>query len=171
MSGALFQTVWNSLTGRDPEYGIQDYDIIYYDTKDLSWEAENQVIRRLAEGFRDLSVSLEVRNQARVHLWYPEKYGLPYPALTNASESIDRYLAVASMVGLHPDEKGGLELYAPRGLEDIQSLCVRPNPSPNFSKEAFTHKLNRWKACWPEITCFADDTSDLPVMIEQQKFP
>jgi hypothetical protein len=28
-----------------------------------------------------LRVAVEVRNQARVHLWYPAKHGLPYPKL------------------------------------------------------------------------------------------
>ena len=35
-SGALFQTVWNTLTKRDPSYGIKDYDIFYFDDADLS---------------------------------------------------------------------------------------------------------------------------------------
>ena len=40
-SGALFQTVWNSLTGRVPTYVIKDYDIFYFDGADLSWDAED----------------------------------------------------------------------------------------------------------------------------------
>lgn len=152
VSGCLFQSVWNGLTGRDPGYGIHDYDIIYFDNNDLTWEAENNVIKRITAGFHDLSVPIEIRNQARVHLWYEEKFGLPYKALTNATESIDRYLAVSSMVGLSHSLKGDFEVYAPKGLHDIQSLEVRPNPSPSFCAEAFAIKADRWKAFWPEIS-------------------
>jgi hypothetical protein len=47
VSGALFQSVWNRLSGRPPRHGIRDYDIFYFDS-DPSWEAEDAVIRRAA---------------------------------------------------------------------------------------------------------------------------
>jgi hypothetical protein len=31
VSGAVYQTVWNSLTDRHPDYGIKDYDLLYFD--------------------------------------------------------------------------------------------------------------------------------------------
>ena len=48
-SGAVYQPVWNHLTGRAPAYGIKDYDLAYFDGSDLSYEAEDAVIRRVAE--------------------------------------------------------------------------------------------------------------------------
>jgi hypothetical protein len=45
-AGAVFQTVWNVLDGRNPGAGIADYDLFYYDASDLSYEAEDAVIRR-----------------------------------------------------------------------------------------------------------------------------
>ena len=47
VSGCLVQTVWNGLTGRTIDYGINDYDVFYFDP-DTSWAAEDAVIRRLA---------------------------------------------------------------------------------------------------------------------------
>ena len=35
-AGCLFQTVWNVLDGQEPERGIGDYDVIYFDDSDLS---------------------------------------------------------------------------------------------------------------------------------------
>ena len=43
VSGCLVQTVWNVLTGRAAGYGINDYDVFYFDP-DTSWEAEDAVI-------------------------------------------------------------------------------------------------------------------------------
>jgi len=68
-AGALFQTVWNCLSGRDPAAGIKDYDVTYFDATDVTWDGEDQVIRRAAEVFADLDDGVEVRNEARVHLW------------------------------------------------------------------------------------------------------
>ncbi|HQP20453.1 MAG TPA: nucleotidyltransferase family protein, partial [Phenylobacterium sp.] len=43
-SGAIYQRVLNRLTGRDPDYGIKDYDLGYHDASDISYEAEDVVI-------------------------------------------------------------------------------------------------------------------------------
>jgi hypothetical protein len=75
----LYQTVWNVITGRPPEAGILDYDLVYFDGSDLSWEAEDAVIRAGNEVFAGLPAPAEIRNQARVHLWYEEKFGIPGP--------------------------------------------------------------------------------------------
>ncbi len=151
VSGALFQTVWNRRTGRQPGYGIADYDIAYLDAADLSWEAENSVIKRADRLFGDLSAKIEIRNQARVHLWYRDKFDRPYPPLTASTDAIDRYLAVASMVGLTPEGRARFRLYAPQGLADVGKLSLRPNPSDNFSQRAYEQKVRRWTALWPEL--------------------
>jgi uncharacterized protein len=91
VSGCLVQTAWNVLTNRAVDYGINDYDVFYFDT-DTSWKAEDAVIRTLAEHFAVHGIRVEARNQARVHLWYPEKHGLPYPPLRCSTEGIDRFL-------------------------------------------------------------------------------
>lgn len=153
VSGSLFQTVWNALTGRQPAYGIKDYDIFYFDP-DVSWEAEDAAIRRCAEVFADLDADIELRNQARVHLWYEEKFGMPYPPLKCATEGIDRFLARACMVGLHPDGKDWC-VYAPCGFDDIETMTIRPNPAANFSADLYAEKTARWKEKWPELTIIA----------------
>jgi hypothetical protein len=50
-SGAVYQPVLNHLTGRPLDYGIKDYDLGYFDTSDLSYEAEDAVIRRVKTAF------------------------------------------------------------------------------------------------------------------------
>ncbi len=158
VSGALFQTVWNVLTNRPPTYGIKDYDVLYFDDTDLSWEAEDRVIRQVADATRDMGVEVEVRNQARVHLWYTEKFGGDYPALNYASQAIDRFLVKACMVGITRNQAGGYDLYAPAGLEDLANLIARPNVTPNFAPEKYNNKVARWEEMWPELTVLPADT-------------
>lgn len=150
VSGSLFQTVWNVLTGRVPGYGIKDYDIFYFDA-DTSWEAEDVAIRRCATVFADLGAEIELRNQARVHLWYEEKFGTSYPPLRSSCEGIDRFLAPACMVGIAPDGR----VYAPHGFADIETMTIRPNRAPNFSAERYAEKAARWREKWPELTVVA----------------
>ena len=150
VSGCLVQTVWNVMTGRTVDYGIADYDIFYFD-RDTSWEAEDGVIRRLNGIFRGLRAKVEARNQARVHLWYPDKHGLPYPPLACSTDGIDRFLTRNTRIGLRRTREG-YEVYAPDGFDDVANLVVRPNPGPNFSAEKYSAKAARWKKTWPEVT-------------------
>jgi len=150
VSGCLVQTVWNVLTARPLDYGINDYDVFYFDP-DTSWAAEDAVIRRLQDAFAGHGVTVEARNQARVHLWYPEKHGLPYPALGSSTEGIDRFLTKNTRVGIRRTQAGH-DVYAPDGFDDIAGMIVRPNPGPNFSAANYAAKAARWKKLWPEIT-------------------
>src|SRR5262245_38278146 len=73
VAGCLTQTVWNALSGRPLAYGINDYDVFYFDP-DTSWEAEDAVIKRVQVQLAGCEARIEIRNQARVHLWYPAKH-------------------------------------------------------------------------------------------------
>ena len=73
VAGCLVQTVWNVLTERAIDHGISDYDVFYFDP-DTSWEAEDAVIREVHARLGHLGAKVEIRNQARVHLWYPDKH-------------------------------------------------------------------------------------------------
>jgi hypothetical protein len=150
VSGALFQTVWNGKTGRAPQHGIRDYDVFYFDP-DTSYEAEDRAIRRTAEAFADLGALIELRNQARVHLWYEEKFGRPYPPLSRATDGIDRFLMPCAQVGLRPNG-ASCDVYAPHGFADIDAMIVRPNRVPNFNAERYRKKAARWKTLWPGLT-------------------
>ena len=151
VAGCLYQTVSNVLTGRPRGTGINDYDVIYFDDRDLSWEAEDAVIRRVAAATKGAVGPVEVRNQARVHLWYPDKHGLPYPPLACSTDGIDRFLTMNTRIGLRRTREG-YDVYAPDGFDDAANLIVRPNPGPNFSAENYARKAARWKALWPEVT-------------------
>ncbi|MBR1133332.1 nucleotidyltransferase family protein [Bradyrhizobium iriomotense] len=153
VSGCLVQTVWNVLTGRAIDHGIADYDAFYFDP-DTSWEAEDAVIRKLHERVAHLGVKVEIRNQARVHLWYPDKHGLPYPPLRSSTEGIDRFLTQNTQIGVRR-AGDGYEVYAPHGFGDVAGLIARPNPGPNFSATNYSVKAERWKALWPELTVIA----------------
>jgi hypothetical protein len=108
----------------------------------------------LQNSFAALGVTIEARNQVRVHLWYAEKHGLPYPPLACSTEGIDRFLTRNTKVGLRRTQEAD-EVYAPNGFSDIEGLIVLPNPGPNFSAANYETKAARWKKLWPELTVLA----------------
>jgi hypothetical protein len=155
VAGSLAQTSWNMQTGRAVNYGINDYDVFYFDP-DLSWEAEDRVIDALRPVSDRTGVRIEARNQARVHLWYPRKHGLPYPALQKSTDGIDRFLTRCTMIGIQRCADGD-RIHAPAGLDDIAPMIVRPNFTANFSAEAYRRKAARWLSLWPELTVAPTD--------------
>jgi len=154
-SGAVYQPVWNHLTGRDPDYGIKDYDLAYFDASDVSYEAEDVVIKRVAAAFAPpLRDMVEVRNQARVHLWFVGKFGEPYAPLSRTAEALERFVSPLFAVGvrLEPDDR--LTIVAPFGLEDLFALRMRPNPSRRTN--GFARTAASARARWPELTILED---------------
>lgn len=151
VAGCLFQTVWNRQAGRAPEDGIKDYDIFYHDADDLSAAAEAQVQQRVDRVLGALGVPIEVKNQARVHLWYEEHFGYPYPRLAGAKEGIDRFLIPSTCVGVRPVGRGH-EIYAPNGLAILYAGLLTPNPLtphlPLFREKAASYR-RRWD--WLEV--------------------
>lgn len=149
-SGAIYGTVFNHQTNRPPDYGIKDYDICYFDP-DTSYEAEDVWIKKIDAALpQNLRTMAEVRNQARVHLWFKDKFGSEYAPLSNTDESLDRYLCYAHMVAVRLEENDEISICAPMGLEDIFNMKLRYNPN-RAAPERFLEKCNSIKARWPEV--------------------
>jgi hypothetical protein len=153
VSGAVYQRVWNHVTGRDPDYGVRDYDLAYYDP-DTSYEAEDVFIKRAAAAYPPpFDALVEVRNQARVHLWFHDHFQTdePYPPLASSAEALTRFLAPAFAVGARLEADDRLTIAAPFGLDDLFALRLTPNP--HRPKGAGWDKVvASAKARWPEIT-------------------
>ena len=149
-SGAVYQSVWNHVTGRPTGYGRKDYDLGYFDP-DVSWNAEDEVIKRVAAAFdpsfRDL---VEVRNQARVHLWFEGKFGEPYDALTGTDEALSRFVAPAFSVAVRLEDDDTISVAAPFGLEDVFAMVLRPNPVRGRAN-GWDRVVESARGRWPEL--------------------
>ena len=148
-AGCLCQTVWNHVSGFPPAHGITDYDVLYCYPDDLSWEGEDRIIRRCAAAFADLGVDVQVRNQARIHLWYPEKFGVPHQPLRSTREGIDSFLHRCSALGVRKTT-GGYDVYAPFGFDDVFGMVVRPNYLHDLPGR-YEEKADRWRRTWPGV--------------------
>lgn len=155
VSGCLYQSVWNGLLGHDPTRGILDYDLAYYDDSDLSYEAEDVIIQACAKAFADLDADIEVRNQARVHLWFKDHFGLDYAPLSNAAEALERYMCPCNAVAIEPDADD-LVIHAPFGFDDVFGFVVRPRgDGTQIPAASYKKKTNRMKSLWPELNIVA----------------
>jgi uncharacterized protein len=151
VAGCLFQTIWNLQSGRPPEEGIRDYDVFYFDPADLSYEAEDLAIKRAAAAFADLAATIEFKNQARVHLWYRQRFGHAYPQLVSSRDGIDRFLVAGTCVGVRCTAGEPSVVYASYGLDELYAGVLRPNPL-NAPGSRFAEKAASYQIRWPWLT-------------------
>lgn len=148
-AGAINQTVFNYYHGYPSNYLIDDYDIVYYD-EDLSYEKEDKIIKEITKLCKGLNVKIDVKNQARVHLWYEKKFGHPIEPNKSVEEAISKWGTTATCIGVRLEKKN-LVVFAPYGLNDLFNLIIRPNKK-DFIKRDYDLKTKRWKKKWPKLT-------------------
>jgi uncharacterized protein len=150
MSGAVYQRVLNALTGRLPDYGVRDYDLGYFDASDISYDAEDAVIRRVAAAFVEpLRSAVEVRNQARVHVWFEGHFGEPYTPLSCTAEALERFVSPMFAVGVRLEFDDRLRVAAPFGLADLFARRLQPNP--RRPSAGFVRVATAVTRRWPEV--------------------
>lgn len=142
-AGSLFQSFWNVKSGLGVQHGIKDYDVFYYDT-DTSWESEDAIIKRAREALGDVADKVEIRNQARVHLWYEARFGSPIEPLMTSEHGIDQFLIECSCIGVSLHDGS---LYAPYGLNDMANGQLKMNPA-NPKPHLFLQKAKDYQSRW-----------------------
>ncbi len=65
---------------------------------------EEQV--RAAASAAGLDVEIDIKNEARVHLWYGERFGKEIEPYRSSAEAIATWPTSASCVGVRRDESG-----------------------------------------------------------------
>ena len=148
-AGAVAQTVWNDAFGLAPDHGLVDVDIVYFDETDLSENREACHAQRLQYLFAGLPVTIDTKNEARVHLWYAAKFGYSIPPYTSTAHAITTFPTTATAIGIHP-KPSGLSISAPFGLSDLLGLIVRPNKI-QITRSIYEAKVARWRSLWPQL--------------------
>ncbi|MPZ32651.1 MAG: hypothetical protein GEV13_16925 [Rhodospirillales bacterium] len=155
VAGCLVQTVWNDAFGLPAAYGISDIDLVYFDVGDLSEKTEANHAARIRTLFADLGLWVDVKNEARVHLWYAAKFGNALTPYVSTEDAITTFPTTATAVGVQP-RPDGLHAFAPYGLSDLLSLIVRPNKK-QITQPIYDAKVEKWLALWPGLRVVAWD--------------
>lgn len=148
-AGCICQSVWNYQNGLDLMHGISDIDFVYFDNSDLSYEAEDHVVQEIKRQFSHLQVEIDIKNQARVHLWYKNHYGYELQPYDSLESAINSWPTTATSIGVRLSD-GDLVVYAPFGLNDLFGQIVRAN-KVQITKETYLKKCKKWCAKWPNL--------------------
>jgi hypothetical protein len=134
-AGAVRDLVWDTRFGDgfDPAR-VEDIDVVFFDPDNLSVEHEHEIERGLHE--QEPSVEWDVKNQARVHLWYEARFGAAAHPLTSTTDGVSTWpeIATAIAVRLRPDREVELEIAAPYGLDDLLDGVWRRNLNREYNR-------------------------------------
>lgn len=149
-AGGVTHTVWNHLHGFAPIHGISDYDVVYHDPHDLSEASEHRCEAAATALVGADAVKLDVTNEARVHLWYQQRFGRPLAPYRSVEHAIATWPTTATSLGVRSDN-GDLVVCAPFGLADLFGMVVRPNTTL-VDRDVYQAKADRWQRHWPQLT-------------------
>jgi hypothetical protein len=151
-AGFIAQSVWNHMSNYSLTHGINDIDIAYFD-EDISFEKEDRVINKAKELFKDYQLKVDLKNQARVHIWYKDHFGYEIKPYLSVEEAINTWPTTATSIGIRLNQDNSWLVYAPFGLNDLLGKIVRAN-KVQITKEIYEKKIERWIKYWPDLKIF-----------------
>lgn len=149
-AGCITQTVWNYLSNYPLDYGIKDIDFVYFDELKLDFESENSIIMQVKQLYSDLGIEIDVKNQARVHLWYKDHFGYSIEPYTSIESAINTWPTTATAVGIRIEKNNEFKVYAPFGLNDLFGKIVRANKA-QITKQIYKKKVTSWLDRWSDL--------------------
>lgn len=149
-AGCIAQTVWNYLFNNPLEYGIKDIDFVYFDDKNLDFQSENKISSKIKDLYSDLKIQVDVKNEARVHLWYKSHFGYTIEPYTSLESALNTWPTTATSIGVRKDKNNELKVYAPFGLNDLFGKIVRANKA-QITKQIYENKVSNWLKKWPDL--------------------
>jgi uncharacterized protein len=125
------------------------------------WSSSNQASLRpeREDEVRSALVALapdipwDIKNQAAVHLWYPNVFGIEVEPLKSAEDAVATWPETATAVAVRLMTGGELRIVAPLGLDDLFGLIWRRNPRRVTFAE-YRRRLEKkfTPERWPEVT-------------------
>lgn len=148
-AGAVAAMMWNTVHGYPDGYGIHDVDVVYFGP-DQSADAEHDMVQQVTARLYACPFPVDVKNQARVHLWYPQRFGHGIRAYTCLEDAVASWPTTATAVAVRA-EGADVDVLAPFGLHDLGNLTVRAN-RVQVPRQIFEDKAARWSRLWPRLT-------------------
>lgn len=145
--GCVTQTIWNWKMDFDLLHGLRDVDLVYFKAEQ-SVEDEESDRLKIENLFGDIPIPVDVTNEARVHEWYPTRFGYEIPAALSTEDAISTWLP-AFCIGVRP-QAPGLLIFAPFGLTDAFDMIVRPNKR-QITEKIYNEMTLRLRKDWPTM--------------------
>jgi uncharacterized protein len=148
--GVIRERVWDHLHGLARPCPSRDVDLAFFDPVSLGSNRERDVQRTVVAQAPD--ICWDVTNQAAVHLWYPEVFGVELDPLRCSADAVGTWAETATAIGIRLLGDERLEVVAPCGLEDLFGLVCRRNPRL-ITVEQYRRRVQNQRIArrWPKV--------------------
>ena len=113
----------------------------------MSYEAENEIINKINDYYSGIRYKFDIKNEARVHLWYEERFGFIIPPFISSESAINTWMSASAIGVNYVDET--LSIYAPYGLNDLYGKIIRPDKML-LTREQYESKALKWQNVWSD---------------------
>ena len=144
VGGAITQVVWNSIEKRPLLDQVKDFDIVYFDSSQLT--SEGEFISRIRSRLSHI-VDIDVKNQATIHERYSTKFGCSIQPYERVEQGIESWLS-AFAIGFTIEQSNHVRIFAPYGLEDAFNMLIKPNKRA-MTDANYIKMTASYKARWP----------------------
>lgn len=150
-AGVIRDIVWDTRFGNGfaPER-VKDVDVAYFDPANLGPDRDVEVEQLLT----DIAPQIrwDAKNQAAVHLWYPQRFGRSVPPNASITDAVATWPEYAVCVAVNLTDDETLQVCAPHGLDDLLDGVWRHNPC-RASRQEYLRRLDAKSpsARWPSV--------------------
>jgi len=143
-AGFVRNLVWDQLHGYSKPTPLNDLDLIYFCTEDISEHRDRQLEQQL---IAQTALPWSVKNQARMHLRNNDR---PY---ASAADVMSYWVEIETVVGASLSADGELQIIAPLGLQPLFDLTITLNPKKHKVLD-FQQRIveKKWLELWPKLT-------------------
>ncbi len=158
-AGAIRDRVWDSLHGLTQPPPSRDVDLAFFDPAALGSERERGVQREVSTRAPD--ICWDVTNQAAVHLWHQQVFGIEVQPLCSCADAVATWPETATAIGVRLAADDSIEVVAPYGLEDLFGLICRRNPR-RVTCEQYRRRVESKHVAtrWPRVRILDGPESD-----------
>jgi uncharacterized protein len=148
-AGSIRNAVWDVLHDREPE-PPRDLDVLFFDPADVTAAGDDAVEAALRA--HEPELPWDARNQAGVHSWYPQRFGIEVEPFTCSADAVATFPEVASCVGVRLLPDDSFVIVAPYGLDDLLGLTCRHNPA-RAPHAVYEQRIadKGWRGRWPRV--------------------
>lgn len=151
-AGFVRGKVWDHLHGYTERTSLPDVDVIYFDQFNPT-DAEIEQIQKDEKAYEKRlkknkpAINWSVKNQSRMHLFHN------HPPYKNSTEALAEWVETATCVGVQLDNQDNIILTAPRGIDDLVHLILRPTLDNIKDPKLFHERINKkqWLTKWPKL--------------------
>lgn len=152
-AGFVRSKVWDYLHGYSIRTPIPDIDVIYLNSFDFSKDEKLNESTKTETQYEKVlkkinpNINWSVTNQARMHLYHQD---FPYKT---SEDALSHWVETATCIGVKLDELDNVILAAPKGIDDLVNLVLRPTKLSEKDIKTFYKRIEgkNWLKKWPKL--------------------